>query len=131
AKYKEEQKNGSKEHPRILGHPCKVYKNLGDFKFKDVTREVFPNQPGFYTHGLAVADYDRDGWPDLLVTGYGRVALYRNAPDGKGGRRFVDVTREAGLCDGLLGKHFWATSAGFADLDGDGWPDLYVCQYAD
>jgi enediyne biosynthesis protein E4 len=130
AKYKQEQKNGSKEHPRILGYPCKVYKNLGEFKFKDVTREVLPNQPDFYTHGLAVADYDRDGWPDLLVTGYGRVALYRNAPDGKGGRRFVDVTQEAGLRDGLLGKHFWATSAGFADLDGDGWPDLYVSQYA-
>jgi enediyne biosynthesis protein E4 len=130
AEYKKRREKDPKFEPRILGYPCKLYKNLGNFKFKDVTAEVFPAQPGFYTHGCAVADYDRDGWPDLLVTGYGRVALYRNAPDGKGGRRFIDVTKEAGLQEGILGKHFWATSAGFADLDGDGWPDLYVCQYA-
>ena len=82
----------------------------------------------FYTHGAAVADYDRDGWPDLLVTGYGRVALFRNATDERHGRtRFREVTQEAGL----LGDHFWATSAAWADLDGDGFPDLYVCQYVD
>jgi hypothetical protein len=121
--------------PKILGRPCKLYKNLGNFKFKDVTAEVFPEQPNLYTHGAAVADYDRDGWPDLLVTGYGGVVLYRNVPvdpkDPSKGRRFVDVTRQTGLAlkDGRLGKHFWATSAAFADLDGDGFPDLYVCQY--
>ena len=119
---------------QIKAYPCKLYKNLGGFQFKDVTTEVFPKQPGFYTHGCAVADYDRDGWPDLLITGYGRVALYHNVPVHAGnparGRRFVEVTQEAGLAKGLLGKHFWATSAAFADLDGDGWPELYVCQYA-
>jgi hypothetical protein len=119
---------------QIKGHPCKLYKNLGNFQFKDVTAEVFPQQPNLYTHGAAVVDYDRDGWPDLLVTGYGRVELYRNVPvdpkDPKKGRRFALVTKEAGLTEGLLGKHFWATSAAFGDLDGDGFPDLYVCQYA-
>jgi hypothetical protein len=118
---------------QIKGHPCKLYKNLGGFKFRDVTAEVFPQQPNLYTHGAAVVDYDRDGWPDLLVTGYGQVELYRNVPvdpaDPKKGRRFALVTNEAGLADGILGKHFWATSAAFGDLDGDGWPDLYVCQY--
>src|SRR5205085_1662309 len=79
----------------------------------------------FYTHVAAVADYDRDGWPDLLVTGYGRLALIHNEPDGRGGRRFVEVTRKAGLVGGVS----WSTSAGWADLDGDGYPDLYVCQY--
>src|SRR5207302_8090115 len=74
-----------------------------------------------------VADYDRDGWPDLLVTGWGRVALFRNVPDGKGGRRFVDVSAEVGLDKVIT----WATSAAWADLDGDGYPDLYVCQYVD
>ena len=82
--------------------------------------------PLFYTHGAAVADYDRDGWPDLLVTGWGRVALYHNEPDGKGGRRFVEVSAQAGLTDTR-----WSTSAAWGDLDGDGFPDLYVCYYCD
>jgi hypothetical protein len=111
---------------QIKGHPCKLYKNLGNWKFKDVTHEAGLDVPWFYNHGVAVADYDRDGWPDLLVTGYGHLALFHNEPDGKGGRRFVDVTAKVGLRDDL-----WSTSAGWADLDGDGYPDLYVCHYVD
>jgi enediyne biosynthesis protein E4 len=116
----------------IKGHPCRLYKNLGGFQFKDVTKDVgldrlAGGRPWFYSHGAAVADYDRDGWPDLLVTGWGRVALFRNAPDGRGGRRFLDVSKQAGLDRGIT----WTTSAAWADLDGDGWPDLYVCQYVD
>lgn len=110
---------------QIKGHPNRLYKNLGGWKFKDVTKEVGLDQPLFYSHGCAVGDYDRDGWPDLVVTGYGRLALYHNESDGKGGRKFVEVTKQAGL----LGEHFWSTSAGFADFDGDGRVDLYVCQY--
>ncbi|HEV3022662.1 MAG TPA: CRTAC1 family protein, partial [Pirellulales bacterium] len=110
----------------IKGHPNRLYKNLGNGKFRDVTREVGLDQPVFYSHGAAVADYNRDGWPDLLVTGWGRMALYKNVPDGKGGRRFVEVTREAGLPENL-----WTTSAAFADFDGDGFADLYICQYVD
>jgi hypothetical protein len=110
----------------IKGYPCRLYKNLGNWQFKDVTHEAGLDRPVSYTHGAAVGDYDCDGWPDLLVTGWGRLALYHNEPDGKGGRRFREVTREAGLPDGL-----WNTSAAWADLDGDGYPDLYVCQYAD
>jgi hypothetical protein len=115
---------------QIKGHPCKLFKNLGGFKFKDVTHEVgldklAGDQPWFYSHGCAVADYDCDGWPDLLVTGWGRIALFRNESDNKGGRRFRDVSAEAGLAKGIT----WATSAAWADFDGDGYPDLYVCQY--
>jgi hypothetical protein len=111
----------------IKGHPHRLYKNLGNFRFRDVTREAGLDKPLFYSHGVTVGDIDNDGWPDLLVTGYGRVALYHNVagPDGK--RRFVDVTQEAGLGD----VRFWSTGAAFGDLDGDGFPDLYICGVAD
>jgi hypothetical protein len=112
----------------IVGNPCKLYKNLGGFKFKDVTKEVGLDKIDFYTHGVAVADYNRDGWPDLLVTGWGRLALFRNDPvdpnDPSKGRKFTDVTKEAGLDD-----HLWSTSAAWADFDGDGHVDLYVDHY--
>lgn len=107
----------------LKGQPCKLFRNEGDWKFRDVTKDVsLDGVAWWYTHGAAVADYDRDGWPDLLVTGYGRLALFRN----DGGKRFVDVTEQLGLKDGS-----WSTSAGWADLDGDGYPDLYVCHYVD
>jgi hypothetical protein len=125
-----------KDKKEIIGRPCKLYRNLGGGKFKDVTAEAGLDKlagglPWFYTHGVAVADYDRDGWPDLLVTGWGRVALFRNVPvdrdDPKKGRRFEDVSEKAKLDKGIT----WATSAAWGDLDGDGYPDLYVCQYVD
>ncbi len=114
------------DNHEIKGLPCKLYKNLGGWKFRDVTAEVGLDKISFYSHGAAVADYDRDGWPDLLVTGWGRLALLRNVPDPAtpGGRRFEEVTERAGLTDRL-----WSTSAAWGDLDGDGWPDLYVCHY--
>ena len=120
----------------IVGRPCKLYRNLGGGKFEDVTAaagldKLAGGRPWFYSHGVAVDDYDRDGWPDLLVTGWGAVALLHNVPvdpaDPKKGRRFEDVTAKAGLDKGIT----WATSAAWADFDGDGYPDLYVCQYVD
>lgn len=116
----------------IRGHPSRLFRNLGNFRFQDVTVEaglatLAHDAPWFYTHGAAVADYDLDGWPDLLVTGWGRVALFRNVRGEAGKRRFVDVTSEVGLDQGIT----WTTSAAWADLDGDGRPDLYLCQYVD
>jgi hypothetical protein len=111
---------------QIKGCACKLYRNLGNWTFQDVTAQAGLDKIRFYTHGCAVADYNCDGWPDLLVTGYGGLALFRNVSDGHGGRKFVEVTRAAGLQD-----NHWNTSAAWADLDGDGYPDLYVCRYVD
>src|SRR5262245_10199663 len=124
-----EYRSDNTQIPGVHGHPWKLFKNLGEWQFKDVTVDVGLNQLAggesyFYSHGAAVCDYDRDGWPDLLITGWGRLALFHNEPDGLDGRRFVDVTKKAGLPEGL-----WTTSAAWADFDGDGHPDLYVCQY--
>ena len=125
-----------KDKQDIIGFPCKLYRNLGNGKFKVVTAAVGLDKlgggkPWFYTHGVAVADYDRDGWPDLLVTGWKGVALFRNVAvdpaNPQAGRRFEDVTAAAGLGAGID----WTTSAAFADFDGDGYPDLYLCQYVD
>ena len=64
-----------------------LYRNLGGFKFKDVTADVGLDRLAggagwFYSHAAAVADYDRDGWPDLLVTGWGRLALFERRRGG-------------------------------------------------
>jgi hypothetical protein len=117
---------GHYDGKKVLGHPCKLYRNLG-FKFEDASAKAGLDKVAFpYSHGAAAFDYDRDGWTDLLVSGYSRLVLLRNEPDEKGGRRFADVTKKAGLNDAL-----WSSSAGWGDLDGDGYPELYVCHYGD
>src|SRR5262245_3415 len=109
---------------QILGYPNRLFRNEGNWHFRDVTAEVGLPVEGslFYSHGCAVGDYNNDGWRYLLVPGYGRMALYRNNHG-----KFEDVTEAAGLTD-QRDPH-WSTSAAWADLNGDGHLDLFVVHY--
>ena len=100
----------------------RLFRNVGDGTFEDVTHAAGLGEfPKAYGHGVAVGDVDNDGHPDLFVTRWRSYALYHNRGDGT----FEDLTDAAGLG----GERGWPTSSAFADLDGDGDLDLYVCQY--
>lgn len=117
---------GRYEGKTVHGNPCRLYRNLGGWKFEDVSKKVGLEGPFQYSHGAAAFDYDCDGWGDLLLTGYNRLVLLHNESDGQGGRRFVDVTQKVGLTERL-----WSSTAAWGDLDGDGFPELYVSHYGD
>jgi hypothetical protein len=102
------------------GAPNALYENDGHARFRDVTEHAGVGDRGFGM-GAVAADIDNDGDLDLFVTNYGGKVLYANDGDGT----FTDVTRRAGFA----GDGRWATSAAFADVDNDGFVDLYVCHY--
>jgi hypothetical protein len=106
-------------------HPLRsaLYHNNGDGTFTDVTEKAGVGGTGHYGQGVAVADYDNDGFPDLYVTGYQGAILYHNNGDGT----FTDVTKKAGVGD----EGNWSTSAAWIDYDKDGWLDLVVLNYID
>ncbi len=100
----------------------RLFRNLGDGRFADATASSgLAKLPGGYGFGIAVGDYDNDGRPDIFVTRWRSYALYHNLGQG----RFEDRTTAAGLG----GDRDWPTSAAWADLDGDGDLDLFVCHY--
>ena len=107
-----------KEKPAVPPHNH-LYRNDGNGHFTDVTDKAGVN-PGMYSIAVTAADYDNDGYVDLLVTGYGRTILYHN--DGNG--HFTDATEKAGIkVDG------WAISSTWLDYDKDGCLDLFVGRY--
>ncbi len=96
-----------------------LYRNDGNGHFTDVTEQSGLN-PDLYSIAVTAADYDNDGYQDLLVTGYGKVILYHN--DGNG--HFTDVTEKARIkVDG------WSISSTWLDYDKDGCVDLFVGRY--
>jgi hypothetical protein len=110
-----------------------LYRNRGDGTFEDVTKQ-YGLDVELYGMGVAVGDFDNDGWPDLFVTAVGGNRLFRNVE----GKRFEDVTARAGLGrPGLPEDDFlthadpisFPASCTFLDYDGDGRLDLFVCNY--
>jgi enediyne biosynthesis protein E4 len=97
----------------------RLYRNLGGFRFEDVTEKAGVAGAG-YSMGAAAADYDNDGHVDLFVAGVGRNILYHNRGDGT----FEDVTAQAGITSGP-----WSIGAAWFDYDNDGLLDLLVVNY--
>lgn len=104
----------------IAGLPCGLYQNQGNGKFADAALSAGLGPGKHYSHGITRADYDSDGFPDLLVTGYGGLQLFHNDGDGT----FTELAEAAHLDDQL-----WSSSAAWGDLNRDGHLDLYVVHY--
>src|SRR5882762_4280644 len=100
----------------------RLFRQNKDGSFTDMTEAAGLSNAGAgnYGMGVAVGDYDNDGFPDLYVTSYGRSILYHNNGNGT----FTDVTAKAGVAGGG-----WSVSAGFVDYDNDGKLDLFVTRY--
>lgn len=107
----------------------RLFRNDGDGKFTDVTKEAGLEGTG-YDIGVAVGDYDNDGYPDLFVAGVHHCTLYHNNGDGT----FTDVTVKSGL-DAVLNHPdpeygpLWAIAAAWVDVNNDGKLDLFVANY--
>jgi hypothetical protein len=104
----------------------RLYRNRGDGTFEDMTATSGLTRTGV-GNGCAVGDYDNDGFDDLLITYVGGIALYHNEGWVRGSPMiFREVTAEAGL-----NNPHYATSAAWGDIDGDGFLDLYICNYVE
>ncbi|MCL6504333.1 MAG: VCBS repeat-containing protein, partial [Pirellulales bacterium] len=104
----------------VLGLPSVLYRNQGNWKFADVSVPAGVKQPLAYTHGITAGDYNSDGFPDLLVTGYDNIQLFMNQGDGT----FQEVHEAAGLV-----HRAWSTSPSWGDFNSDGHLDLFIPNY--
>jgi hypothetical protein len=111
-----------KESPRYWN---RLFHNNHDGTFTDVTEKAGVKGEG-YGMGVAIGDYDNDGWPDIFLASVTKNQLYHNNRDGT----FTDVTDHAHLGGATMdGKKMWAVAAGWFDFDNDGYLDLFVANY--
>jgi hypothetical protein len=103
---------------------CALFRNVNG-TFTDVSLGSGLDKDLGYAQGVAVGDYDNDGYDDLFITAYGGNHLFRNR---RGSGKFEDVTRTMGL--NRMHSTGYATSAAWGDYDSDGRLDLYMCYYA-
>jgi hypothetical protein len=111
-----------KESPKYWN---RLYHNNHDGTFRDVTEKAGVMGEG-YGMGVAIGDYDNDGWPDIFLANVTRNQLYRNNHNGT----FTEMTGKARLDGAMLeGKKMWSISAGWFDYNNDGRLDLFVSNY--
>ena len=112
---------GSAWPPKRSSHEFldRLYRNMGDGHFEDVTESAGLTENGF-SQGVTVGDFNSDGFPDLYIANTDQNRLYQNSGDGK----FTDVTQRSKTAGDR-----WTTSCVMADLSGDGLPDIYAVNY--
>lgn len=104
------------------GKPPGLFRQVSIWSFDNVTALANVDAAPFYSHGVAVADWNNDGFTDVLLTGYHGLLLYENLGDGT----FADVSAASGIA-----SEAWSTSAAWADFNGDSALDLFVVNYVD
>src|SRR6266700_7146199 len=105
----------------------RLYRNNHDLTFTDVTDKAGLGGAG-YGMGVAIGDYDNDGWPDIFLANVTGNQLFHNNGDGT----FTDVTPKAGVSGGVWkGKKMWSVSAAWVDYNNDGLLDLFVTNYVE
>lgn len=116
--YSEKRADGKRD---VLGWPHAIYRNDGNWHFTDVTAASHSDATPYYSHGAAAADFDNDGFCDVLITGYGGLLLLHNQGDGT----FAEIAQPAGMTDNT-----WSASAAWGDFNGDALLDVYISHYA-
>jgi enediyne biosynthesis protein E4 len=113
-----------KEGPQYKNH---LYHNNGNLTFTDVTDKAGVAGAG-YGMGVAIGDYDNDGWPDIFLANVTGNQLFRNNGNGT----FSDVTAKAGVSGGMWkGKKMWSVAGAWLDYNNDGLLDLFVSNYVE
>lgn len=106
----------------VSGASCALFRQSGGDVFEDATLAARVHQSQFFTQGVAAADFDNDGFTDVLVTGWKGLYLFHNQGDGT----FIESSQSA-----ELQPLPWSNSAAWGDINADGCLDLYIAQYVD